>query len=138
MNNKSKHLNVMPATALAGGSVTISQTEHATYERGIRLFVTVSGAVAAAGILDAIFLCAVPPKGGAAIPLVGFALANAFGVNGVYCADFYPGAWLPDTLAAGGNLLGAAGIELPLDWAVQIAMGAGNSATIAVDAVVMP
>lgn len=137
MNNKSRHLNVIPATAIAVAGTLLSQTEKATWGKGVRLFVTVSAATAGGGV-DAIFLCAVPPAGGTAIPLLGFAFANALSVAGVYVADFYPGAWLPVTVAAGGHLLGAAGIELPMQWAVQVVMGAGNAATITVDAEMMP
>ena len=137
MQNKSLHRNVIPATAIAAAGIVTSQTEKATWGKGIRLFVTVAAATAAGGV-DTIFLCAVPPAGGAAVPIVGFAAANGLSVAGVYVADFYPGAWLPPTVAAGGALLGAAGIELPMNWAVRIAMGAGNAATITVDAELMP
>ena len=47
-------------------------------------------------------------------------------------------AWLPPTLAAGGALLGAVGIEVPIAWAVRIQMGAGNAATITVDGEMLP
>ena len=137
MQNKALHRNVIPATAIAAAGTLTSQTERATWGKGIRFYVTVTGGGAAGGV-DTIFLCAVPPGQTVAVPLVGFAAANALSVNGVYVADFYPGAWLPPTLAAGGVLLGAAGIELPMAWAVQIAMGAGNSATVTVDAESMP
>jgi hypothetical protein len=143
MNNKSLHRNVIPATAIPVAGVLTSQVETATWGKGIRFFVTVAAGTAAGGI-DAIFLCSQVPGTGipsvpsVVVPLVGFALANAFSVNGVYVADFYPGAWLPPVVAAGGALIGAAGIELPMFWAVQIQMGAGNAATIRVDAVAMP
>jgi hypothetical protein len=137
MNNKSRHVNLIPATAIALAGTLLSQTEFATWGKGVRLFVTVA-AVTLGGGTDTISLCAIPPQGGAAIPLVGFAAVNALAVAGVYVADFYPGAWLPNTVAAGGKLLGAAGIELPMKWATQIVMGAGNAATITVDAEMMP
>jgi hypothetical protein len=135
VNNKSLHRNIIPVTAIAAAGSLTSQTESATYGRGIRLIITVSGATAAGGI-DEIFLCAV--VGGVAVPIIGFSLANELSVNGVYFADFYPGAWIPATVAAGGALLGAAGIYLPMGWAVKIQMGAGNSATIKVDGEMFP
>jgi hypothetical protein len=137
MINKTLHRNVIPATPIAAAGSITSQTEFATWGRGIRFFVTVSAATAGGGS-DAIFLCAIPPAGGPAVPIAGFAAANALSAAGVYVADFYPGAWLPPTMAAGGHLLGIAGIELPMKWAVQVVLGAGNSATIAVDAEMMP
>lgn len=136
MQNKALRRNVIPATALTAGTTT-SKTENSTWGRGIRFYVT-AAAVTAGGGVDAIFLCGVPPAGGNAIPIVGFAAANSLSVAGVYVADFYPGAWLPPTIAAGGALLGAAGIELPVAWAVRIVMGAGNAATITVDAETLP
>jgi hypothetical protein len=137
MQNKAQQRNVIPATAIAVAGTLTSATHTATYGRGVRFFVTVSGATAGGG-LDTIFLCAVPPSGGPAVPIVGFSTANSLSVAGVYIADFYPGAWLPPTIAAGGNLLGIAGIYTPISWAVRIVMGAGNAATIAVDAETLP
>lgn len=137
MNNKSQHRNVIPATAIATAGTLTSGVQNATYGQGIRFYITIAAAVAAGGI-DAIFLCAVPPGAVTPIPITGFAAANSLAVAGTYFADFYPGAWLPAVLAAGGKLLGAAGIQLPMKWAVQIVMGAGNSATVTVDAEMMP
>jgi hypothetical protein len=137
MNSKSSHRNVMPATACAASSTTTSQTQNATWGKGIRFYVT-AAAVTAGGGADAISLCAVPPAGGSAIPIVGFSGVNMLSAVGVYVADFYPGAWIPASVASGGKLLGAAGVELPMKWAVQIVMGAGNAATITVDAEMMP
>lgn len=137
MQNKVQQRNVIPANAIALAGTLTSGTHTATWGKGVRFFVTVASPTAGGGV-DTIFLCAVPPAGGAPVPLVGFAAANSLSVAGVYVADFYPGAWLPATIAAGGVLLGAAGIELPLLWAVQIVMGAGNAATITVDAVTLP
>lgn len=137
MQNKALHRNVIPATALAAGTTTTSQTERATYGRGIRFYVTVSAVTAAAGT-DKLFLCGISPAGGTAVPIVGFSAVNMLAVAGTYVADFYPGAWLPPTVAAGSAMLGAAGIELPLQWAVQIVIGAGNAATITVDAETLP
>lgn len=137
MQNKAQQRNVIPATAIAAAGTLTSATHTSTWDRGIRFFITVA-AVTTAGGVDTIFLCAIPPAGGTAVPLVGFAAVNSLAVAGVYVADFYPGAWLPGTVAAGGVLLGAAGIELPTQWAVQIVMGTGNAATITVDATTLP
>lgn len=147
MNPKTLHRNIIPATAIAAAGVLTSGVQIATAGRGIRFYVT-SSAVTAGGGTDAIFLCAVPPyqtqgvtwtpPSTAAIPLVGLAAANAFSVAGTYVADFYPGAWLPATLAAGGALLGAVGVEVPIFWAVRIVMGTGNSATVVVDGELLP
>jgi hypothetical protein len=137
MNNKSRHRNVIPATAIAAAGTLTSATQFATYGRGVRFYITVAAATAAGGI-DTIFLCAVPPAGGTAVPIVGFAAANSLSVAGVYTADFYPGAWLPATIAAGGKLLGCAGIELPMQWEVQVTFGTGNAATITIDAEMIP
>jgi hypothetical protein len=136
MQNKALRRNIIPATALTAGTTT-SQSEQNTWGRGIRFYITSAAATAGGGV-DTVFLCGVPPAGGNAVPVVGFAAANALSVAGVYVADFYPGAWLPPTVAAGGVLLGAAGIELPAKWAVRIVMGAGNAATITVDAETLP
>ena len=142
MNPKTLHRNIIPATAVAAAGTITSQLQQATKGLGIRFYVTVAGGTAGGGV-DTLFLCGVPPtltqgnplalKAAPAIPIAGFANANALSVNGVYIADFYPGVWLPPTIAAGGALIGAAGIALPIFWAVQIVLGAGNSATITVD-----
>lgn len=137
LNAKTLHRNIIPATALAASSTTISGTQNATLGTGIRLFITVSG-VTAAGGTDSVFLSAVPPAGGTAIPVIGFSGVNLLAVAGTFIADFYPGAWLPPTVAAGGKLLGAAGVMLPIKWAVQIGIGAGNAATITVDGEMFP
>lgn len=134
---KSLRRNVLPATACAGGSTTTSGSQQDVAGSGVRFQVTVAGATAT-GTADSLFLCVIPAAGGAAVPLVGFSAANQLSVNGMYFADFYPGAWLPATVAAGGKLLGAAGTHVPLSWAVQVVMGAGNSATITIDAVMLP
>ncbi len=136
MSNKALKRNIVPATALTA-STTISQTEQAQFGRGVRLWITVAAATAAGGV-DSVSLCGVPPAGGTAVPIAGFSAANALSVAGTYMADFYPGAWLPATVAAGNKLLGAAGICLPVQWAVQIVIGAGNAATITVDAEMLP
>jgi hypothetical protein len=137
MNNKSRHLNVISATALAASSTTISPTQSATWGRGIRFYITVA-AVTLGGGTDSIYLCAVPPRGGVAIPLAGFSGVNALAVAGQYMIDFYPGAWLPAAGVTLKNLIAVFGLELPMNWAIQIGIGAGNAATITVDAEMMP
>jgi hypothetical protein len=148
VNPKTLHRNVIPATPIAVAGVLTSGVQIATAGRGIRFYVTVAAGATAGGGTDEIFLCGVPPSltqgitwtppASAAIPLVGFAAANALSVAGTYVADFYPGAWLPPTLAQGGALIGAAGIEVPIFWAVRIQLGAGNAGTITVDAELLP
>jgi hypothetical protein len=148
VNPKTLHRNIIPGTAIPLAGVLTSGVQIATAGRGIRFYVTVAAGATAGGGTDAIYLCAVPPNRtqgitwtpppSAAIPLVGFAAANALSVPGTYVADFYPGAWLPPTLAQGGALIGAAGIEVPIFWAVQIALGVGNAATITVDGELLP
>lgn len=143
MQNKSLHRNIIPVTAIAAAGVLTSQVEMATWGKGLRLYITVTGAVAGGGT-DALFLCGVVPGTGipgvpaVIVPIAGFSLVNQLSVNGVYTADFYPGAWLPPALAPGGSLLGAVGIYLPMKWAVQLRMGAGNSAGIQVDGEMLP
>jgi hypothetical protein len=142
VNIKTLHRNIIPATALAAAGSITSALQQATTGKGIRFYVTVAGGTAGGGT-DTLFLCGVSPaltqgnplalQAAPVIPIVGFAAANALSVNGTYIADFYPGAWLPPTIAAGGALIGAAGIELPIFWAVRVILGAGNSATITVD-----
>ena len=89
MLNKSIRRNVIPATACASGSTTTSKQEQERYASGIRFYITVAGGSTTGGI-DSFFLCAVPPGGAVAIPLVGFSGASALSVNGTYMADFYP------------------------------------------------
>jgi hypothetical protein len=149
MQNKALRPNVIPSTAIAAAGTLTSQVESSVWGRGIRIFVTVS-AVTAAGGTDSLYLCGVPPNFPAiapalqppsanAIALTGFAAANMLSVVGTYCFDFYPGAWLPTGgLAASGQLVGVAGINLPTNWAVRIVMGTGNAATVVVGAEILP
>jgi hypothetical protein len=137
MNNKAIQRNVIPATALAAASTTTSAIHTATWGRGVRFYITVS-AVTAAGGIDKIFLCGISPGTTTAVPMVGFSAANMLAVAGIYTADFIPGSYLPPTIAAGGSSIGVAGIEVPLRWAVQVIIGTGNAATIAIDAEMIP
>lgn len=127
---------VIPATALTAGTTTSKRVD-ATTASGVRLFVTVAGASTTGGI-DSVSLCAVPPGSSTALPIVGFAGASFLSVNGTYIADFYPGAWLPASVAAGGKLLGSAGVYLPSTWAVQVVLATGSAATITIDAEMLP
>jgi hypothetical protein len=130
---KALRRNVVPATAIAAAGTLTSQTENARSERGVRLYVTLAS-VTNTGAVDTLYLCAIPPAGGAAVPVAGFSAVALLSTVGVWIFDFYPGAWLPPTLAAGGHLMGAAGVALPLNWAVEAVLGAGSAATITVDA----
>jgi len=138
MQNKALQRNVIAAVALAAGSTTFSAAHVATWGKGVRLIITVAAGATTTGGIDTVFLCGFAPGNTTPIPLVGFALASGLSVAGVYFADFYPGAWLPPTIAAGGNLLGVAGIYLPINWSVQLVMGAGSVATVTVDAEMLP
>lgn len=137
MQNKALRRNVIPSTALTAGTTT-SQIETNTWGRGIRFYVTIS-AVTAGGGTDKLFLCGQAPAGGSLLPLAGFSAANMLASAGTFVFDFYPGAWMPGSgIATGGALVGAMGVELPLNWGVQLVLGAGNAATIAVDAEILP
>ncbi len=136
MQNKSLRRNLVPATALTAGTTT-SQVETDNFATGVRFYVTISG-VTATGSNDSLFLCAQIPGAATIIPLSGFSAANMLCTAGTFCFDFYPRAWLPTSgLAASGQLLGVAGVALPMKWAVQLILGAGNAATITVNCEVM-
>jgi hypothetical protein len=141
MQNKSQHRNVIPQTTMGVAGVQTSAPQEATWGRGIRFFVTVAGGTAGGGT-DSLMLCAVPPGRNVAIPIAGFSGVNLLSVNGTVMADFYPGAWLPPTgqvpAVTLGNLIGVAGIEIPMTWAVRVTMGAADNAVITVDAEMMP
>lgn len=149
MQNKALRPNLIPSTAIAAAGSLTSQVEANTWGRGIRIYVTVS-AVTAGGGTDSLYLCAVPPQfppvapalvpaNTNIIPLTGFAAVGMLTTAGTYAFDFYPGAWLPSGgIAASGDLLGAAGIHLPLYWAVKIVMGTGNAATVVAGAEILP
>jgi hypothetical protein len=141
MTFRTQRRNFYPATALTAGTVT-SQTEKARVGLGVRLYVTIS-AVAAGGGTDSIFLCALPPNGGAALPLAGFSHANLLAVAGTLVFDFYPGQSAAGFVGTGATLAAAAGygsaaVSVPLQFAVQIVIGTGNAATIAIDIEILP
>lgn len=131
---KSRRRNVLASTAVS--SATTSPFQLDWLGLGVRLWITITGVVAT-GTTDELFLCGQSPEG-VTVPIVGFSGANMLATAGTFCADFYPGAWLPATIASGGKLLGAAGIAVPLNWAVELIPGAGNSATIVIDAEMLP
>jgi len=147
MQNKALRRNVIPSTAIAAAGSLTSQTEGNTWGRGIRFYVTIS-AVTQGGTKDSLYLMAVPPanqsangpgNGTPSVALTGFTAVNMLCTVGTFCFDFYPGAWLPTGgIAASGNLLGVAGIYLPTCWAVELVLGAGNAATVVVDAEILP
>jgi hypothetical protein len=135
---KSLRRNIIPSTAMTTGQTLTSKTEQALYGRGIRLYVTLSSVGTASGN-DLLHLCAVPPGAITPVPLVGFTGAALLSTAGTFMFDFYPGAWLPASgLSANGCLKGAAGVELPGSWAVQLTMATGSSATVVVDAELLP
>jgi len=137
-NNKALRRNVLAATAIATAGNAVSQVEENRWGRGVRFYVTVASPTAGGGT-DSFYLCAQIPGTATVIPLTGFAAANLLAVAGTYCFDFYPGAWLPASgLATSGLLKGAAGVHLPLMWAVKAVMGTGNAATLTVDAEILP
>jgi hypothetical protein len=136
MQNKAQRRNVVPSTALTAGTTT-SQVEQNTWGKGIRFYVTLS-AVTTTGGTDKLFLCAQVPGVTTIIPLAGFSGASLLSTVGVYAFDFYPGAYQPATIAAGGNSLGVMGMYLPMNWAVQLVLGSGSAATVQVDAEILP
>lgn len=133
---KSIRRNVISSQALTAGTTT-SATQKANFERGIRFYITVS-AVTATGSTDTFNLCCIPPAGGSAVVLAGFSGANLLSTAGVWVVDYYPSATLPATFAAGSHFWGVAGIAVPSQFAAQCILGAGNAATIAVDAEMIP
>lgn len=138
MQNKSQRINLIPSTAVGTGGNVQSQVEKNTWGRGVRIYVTVS-AVTATGTNDSLYLCGQVPGGSTVIQLTGFAGANLLSVVGTFAFDFYPGAWLPPGgIAAAGNLLGTAGVHLPIAWAVKLIWGTGNAATVVVHAETLP
>jgi hypothetical protein len=135
---KSLRRNIIPSFAAVASHTYTSAAEQALYGKGIRLYVTIS-ASATSGGNDTLNLCAVPPGTTTPVALVGFTAASLLSTNGTFMFDFYPGAWLPASgLSASGGLKGAAGVELPGTWAVQLVTAAGSSGTIQVDAELLP
>jgi hypothetical protein len=140
---RAQRKNLYPATALTAQAV-LSQVEKATVGRGVRLYVNVSAVSGGTGT-DSISLCALPPNSaaGVLIPLIGFSKVGMLSlVAGTYVFDFYPGgsSVLTNNGAAAlttGNLMGAAGVNLPMQWGVQIVLGTGNGATVSVDAEIL-
>jgi len=139
---RAQRRNLYPATALSAQTVT-SQTEKVTVGRGLRLYIYCSATTQGAGT-DSISLMAAAPDGGANIQLASFSgthmLSATSGARLVF--DFYPGetgsiAPAGVTFAAGSSYAAGA-ITLPMQWAVQIVLGTGNSATVAIDAEILP
>ena len=143
MQNKAIERNVIAAGALVASSTTTSAIHTNTWGKGIRFYVTVASGANSGG-LESLSLCALPPAAVEAsanvVPLFGFSGAGLLtGVTGTCCFDFYPGNWMPaGGVVPGGALLGAAGICLPLKWAVRIVLPAGSSGTFTVDAEILP
>jgi hypothetical protein len=138
MQNKAIRRNVLPQVGATSGQTKTSQVEQNTWGRGIRFYVTLAS-ITAGGGTDSLYLCALPPGSATPISLAGFSAVNLLSQTGTFVFDFYPGAWLPPAgIAAAGNLLGTAGVHLPLSWAVRVVFGVGNAATIAIDAEILP
>ena len=137
---RAQRRNLYPATALTAQTV-VSQTEKATVGRGVRLYVYCSVPTAGGGT-DSISLCALPPNGGAAVVLAGFSKANLLAQTATLVFDFYPGETGDYTGAgitfAAGATFATVALSLPLNWAVQIVLGTGNTATVAIDAEIPP
>lgn len=139
---RAQRRNIYPSTALSAQTVT-SQTEKATVGRGVRLYVYCSVPTAGGGV-DSISLCALPPNGsGTPVVLAGFNKANMLAQTGTLVFDFYPGQSNSGFAGTGltltvGTAYGSAAITLPMQWAVQITLGAANSATVAIDTEILP
>jgi hypothetical protein len=136
MPNKSSRLNVISSQALGSNSTITSGTQSALFEKGLRLYITVSG-VTAGGGTDSIFLCAIPPGTTTPIQLTGIAGVNYLATAGTFVIDFTPNTGLPGSLAA-AQLLGLISINVPIQWAVRLKTAAGNSCTVKVDAELYP
>lgn len=135
MQNKSLRRNVIASKAITAGT-TQSKVETNTWGRGIRFYVNLS-AVSTTGGTDSLYLCGQEPLSGNLIALAGFSGVSMLSTVGTYVFDFYPGAWLPSQIAAGGALLGVMGVALPLNWAVELVLAGGSAATVQVDAEIL-
>ena len=141
MSERILRRNVFPPTALTAGTV-FSVTQQATSGLGVRLYVTVSSPGGSGS--DSISLCAVPPNGNPPVPMATFSGATLLSTARTLVWDFYPGAsniGFTGTNAgtlANGPLYGVANLSIPLNWCLQIVLGGGNSATISIDAEILP
>ena len=141
MSERILRRNVFPATPLTAGTV-FSPTQQATVGLGVRFYVT-AASVAGSGA-DSIALCAVPPNGNPPVPLASFSGAALLSTARTMVFDFYPGqsnigfAGVNAGTLANGPLYGVANLSVPLNWCLQITLGAGNSSTISVDAEILP
>jgi hypothetical protein len=137
--------NVFPSTACtAAGGPYFSVTHKSTVGKGIRLYITTS-LVTLSTAPDSISLCAMPPNGGAAVPIATLSGPTAGGnltVAGTYVFDFYPGSTTSQVPPGTGSAVTFAGgivaISIPLQWQIKIALGTGGAATIAIDAEILP
>lgn len=139
---RTQRRNLVPPTALTAGTI-LSQVEQSTTGLGVRCYVT-AAAVTSGGGADSIALCAVPPNGGPPIPLASFSANNLLSTARTNVWDFYPGqsnigfAGTNAGTLANGPLYGVANLSVPLNWCLQITLGAGNSSTISVDVEMLP
>ena len=135
--------NLLPPTAISAATV-VSQTENASVGRGLRLYIYCTNVTQGAGT-DSVTLMAVPPDGGLPIAMAGITGSRILSTTGGmrYCIDFYPGQPQPGYAATGVTVAAAATyatvcLTIPLKYCVQVVLGTGDSATVAIDSEVLP
>jgi hypothetical protein len=132
--------NIIASQAI--NAATVNSAAHTCRSgKGVRFYVYTSS-VTAGGGTDQVNLIAYPPDGGAAVVLAGFSKANLLATAGRYVFDFYPGETGSivgsGITFAGASGYGAAAVSIPISFGVQIVLGAGNTATVAVDGEMLP
>jgi hypothetical protein len=142
-------LRLQRRTVIASGVVgvagnVVSPTQTMTVGKGLRFYIYISGATSSTAA-DSVSLLAVPPNGGAAVTIGTLSGATAGGyltTNGTVIVDFYPGSTSsqppPGTGAAATFGGGVLAVSCPRQWQVKIQLGTTGTATIAVDAEVLP
>lgn len=140
-NLRAQQRNVISSQAITAATVT-SAAHKLTSGKGVRFYVYVSS-VTTGGGTDQVNLVSYPPDGGAVIVLAGFSKANMLAAGAArFAFDFYPGetgslAGTGVTFLAGADY-GAAAVSVPMSFGCQIVLGTGNTATVAVDAELLP
>jgi hypothetical protein len=139
-----QHRNIIPSAVIGVAGNSTSATHTLTVGKGLRFYVYISGATGSTAA-DLITLLAVPPNGGAAVAIGSISGPTAGGyltTNGTVVADFYPGSTSsqppPGTGSAATFSIGVLAVSVPKQWQVKITLGATGTATIAVDAEVLP
>lgn len=135
-NLKSQRRNVIASQALAANTTLTSTAQKATYEKGMRVYVTITGAATTAG-LDSILLCAVVPGTSTVIAITGVIGTSFLSTNGTWVVDFGPDAFLPASVAA-SQMLGAVAVVVPCDFAIRLTTAVGSSCTVKVDVELYP